>query len=173
MKHIMVDIETLGTSPGCAILSIGAAEFDPSTEKIGGTFYSSINLQSSLDAGFAVDADTIKWWISQGQEASASAFAGALSVHEALRAFNSFVGRENTYVWSNGADFDIPILISALDRLGIEPGWKFYNNRCFRTLKNLHRNVKPGPRVGVHHHALDDAVFQAEHAIAILRSINA
>ena len=27
--HAMIDIETLGTEPGCVVLSVGAVKFDP------------------------------------------------------------------------------------------------------------------------------------------------
>ena len=29
--HAMIDIETLGTSPDCVVLSVGAVKFDPFT----------------------------------------------------------------------------------------------------------------------------------------------
>lgn len=68
MPHIMIDLETMGTRPGSAILSIGACSFDPNW--LGGsdsdhepgearrTFYQNITLASCLDAGLTIDAAT-------------------------------------------------------------------------------------------------------------------
>lgn len=66
-------------------------------------------------------------------------------------------------MWSNGADFDLPMLAHAFTECGIEIPWKFYNSRCFRTYKNL-----PGaktirlPSAGVKHNAMADAYTQAQ-----------
>jgi len=37
--HVMFDLETWGTTPGSALRSIGAVEFDPMGKDIGRTFY--------------------------------------------------------------------------------------------------------------------------------------
>ena len=43
MKHIMIDLETLGTVADAAIMSIGAVRFDLDSDKIDDTgFYASI-----------------------------------------------------------------------------------------------------------------------------------
>lgn len=63
MKHVMVDLETLGTKPGSVILSIGAVTFDlDGSGRDGRTFYQRVNIQSCLDAGMTVDGDTVEWW---------------------------------------------------------------------------------------------------------------
>jgi hypothetical protein len=46
--------------------------------------------------------------------------------------------------------------------------WKYWRNRCYRTLKNLHPEV-PIERTGIYHRALDDARSQAVHAMQLLR----
>jgi exodeoxyribonuclease VIII len=77
-------------------------------------------------------------------------------------------------VWGNGADFDLPILSAAYVAAGFGgPPWKPYNGRCYRTLKNLRPDVPRPERRGTAHNALDDAVFQAEHAIALLAALRA
>jgi inhibitor of KinA sporulation pathway (predicted exonuclease) len=70
-------------------------------------------------------------------------------------------------VWGNGADFDNPILAAAYRATGISQGWKPYNGRCYRTIKNLAPQVRL-VRTGTHHNALDDARAQAQHLLDIV-----
>ena len=39
MNHIMLDLETLDTSPSAVVLSSGAVAFDPYTNALGDRFY--------------------------------------------------------------------------------------------------------------------------------------
>ena len=63
MNNVMLDLETLGTSPGCIILSIGAVFFDKNG--LGQEFYQTIDVQSSIDAGLTMSGGTFKWWMGQ------------------------------------------------------------------------------------------------------------
>lgn len=51
MKHIMLDIETMGNQSYSSILSIGAVKFDLNTGETGDEFYTTIDLKSCLDLG--------------------------------------------------------------------------------------------------------------------------
>ena len=170
----MVDLETAGQIPGSVILSIGAVAFDPETGEIDDGFYSVVNRVSCICAGLRYDQDTIDWWMKQAPEARAvlteSNRDDAPSLLVALAAFNGYLARfagEEARVWGNGSDFDNALLASAYRAVGIKPGWKFWNSRCYRTLKNLHPDVPLEKRTGVFHNALDDARTQAEHALQI------
>ena len=44
MKHIMIDLETMGNKSYSAIVSIGAVKFDIKTGETGETFYRNVNL---------------------------------------------------------------------------------------------------------------------------------
>ncbi len=72
-------------------------------------------------------------------------------------------------MWGNGADFDNAILAHCYSRLGRPAPWKFWNSRCYRTLKSF--SPVRGKRIGVHHHALDDAKTQAADAMAIAAAL--
>jgi hypothetical protein len=90
-----------------------------------------------------------------------------------LEDFSDFLARvplRKRKIWGNGASFDNAIL-AELYRVAKHPSpWEYWNDRCYRTLKNLYKQVVPPPeRKGTHHNALDDAVFQAEHAVSILK----
>jgi inhibitor of KinA sporulation pathway (predicted exonuclease) len=45
--------------------------------------------------------------------------------------------------------------------------WKFYNDRCYRTLKAMYPHIKMPKRTGTHHNALDDAISQVNHLILL------
>jgi hypothetical protein len=181
MRNVMVDLETVGRRPGCAILSIGAVLFDPDSYRLGKSFYKEIRLQSCYDIGLHSDQNTLDWWSKQSEEARVT-FTSAqkasrknVPVTKALEQFTAYLRvhdltGNSMKVWGNGANFDNTILGYAYHRCNMDLPWNFWNDRCFRTLKNLRPNVKV-VRQGVHHNALDDARHQAEHALEIFKAL--
>lgn len=177
MNDVMGDLETLGNTPGSAPLSIGLVAFDPATGEIGDSLYVVVNTMSCMVAGLHADQSTLDWWQKQSPEAQkvifeAKAVTTSTPLPEALRKVNSFLARHdarNVRLWGNGSDFDNAILTAAYRACGIEPGWKFWNSRCFRTLKNLYPDVPMPDRVGTYHNAKDDAETQAIHACMIFQ----
>lgn len=175
MKDVMIDLETLGTKPGCVVISIGAVFFDYKTMELGAYMHAIINKQSSMELGLFTQQDTIEWWDRQSIEARevlTIADGMGITVDEALNEFAKFLGHDARHVnvWGNGSDFDNVILAEVYDKAKVSVPWRFYNNCCYRTLKKLAPDIKMS-RVGVHHNALDDARSQALHAMLILRSI--
>lgn len=184
-EHCMLDLETLSTRPGGIILSIGAVFFDPMAQDPGPAFYQVIDVASSCVAGLRGDSHTIKWWEKQSPEAREAydeAFSGAGEpLQKTLEAFQTFLvsqsgrddGADSVKVWGNGAAFDNAILAYAYQAAGLGVPWKFFNDRCFRTLKALGKEfgVTEPKRTGVHHHALDDALHQANWACMVLRAM--
>lgn len=175
MKHIMLDLETLGTGPDAAILSIGAVKFCPDTGELGPRFYMAIDPVYCQNAGLTIDANTVKWWMKQSEEARKQVFDSPMMLSEALSGFSMFCGitqqgGKNNIVWGNSCAFDNVILRNAYKAVGMEAPWDFWNDRCYRTLKALYPQA-PFVRQGTHHNALDDAISQAEHAIEIFKLI--
>lgn len=169
MKHVMIDLETMGMRAGCAIISIGAVQFDPKTGEMGAEFYEVVDLQSCMDVGLHLDASTVMWWMQQSEEARAQFKKAGLNIAEALVKFSSFITQKQiVYVWGNGADFDQPILAEAYNKCVLTLPWKFWNNRCYRTKKG-ESNVKM-QRTGTYHSAIDDARSQALHLIDIYKN---
>lgn len=161
-NHCMVDLETTGVDPGCCILTIGAVVFDKNFTELS-TFESAIKHHESLRFGFTDDADTLMWWLQQPKIAHDAAFSGKYGPDQILQAFADWLSDHDVkYIWGNGASFDNAILEAAYKKLDIEIPWKFYNNRCYRTIKSL-RPSTVFERVGVHHKALDDAISQLRH----------
>lgn len=171
---VMVDLETLGSRPGCAILSIGAVAFGP--EGFGPEFYAVVSRPAQKQLGLHEDPATIDWWSRQSVEAQAvlrdAASDTAVPLAAVLKGLNLYLaqfGVRDVKVWGNGSDFDNAILSCCYGAVEQAPGWKFWNNRCYLTLKNLY---DPGGaklnRTGTYHNALDDAKTQALHAIQLL-----
>lgn len=171
MSDVMIDTETLGTRPGAAILSIGAVMFGP--DGLGETFYAPIDLASCATAGLLIDPATVLWWVQQSDEARAAAFpAGAAPLQQVLLEFQAwFVAQEARYPWCHGATFDVPLLDAAFKVCGLTPPWEFWNVRDTRTLYDV-AGVKVDRKSGTHHHALDDAINQAEAAARALRIVH-
>lgn len=165
--HIMLDLETMGNGVNSAIIAIGAAAFDNTGIKA--TFYEQISLESSVRAGLECDASTIIWWLRQDNDARSAFFNNekAVDINGALIKFKEwFSSVGGVEVWGNGSAFDNAILSNAYRKTGIIQPWKFWNDRCYRTIKSLNVDIKI-KRVGTHHNALDDAKCQAEHLISI------
>ena len=170
-NNIMLDLETMGNHSNAAIISIGAVKFGPggvSSNK----FHKMISLRSSVACGLKMDPDTVMWWMGQSNEARAQ-FKDNVTVADLSSALLSFstwaMGAKS--VWGDGSDFDNVILSNAYDACGIILPWKYYNNRCYRTMKNLYRDIRMDARVGIKHSAVDDAENQALHLIKILKTV--
>jgi hypothetical protein len=163
-KYCMLDLETLGTRPGDVILSIGAVLFEPG-KGITSEFYVTVNQQSSRDAGLRAQKSTIEWWQKQSPEAQAAAFKGELSLESALKQFMMWLPPE-TLVYGNGANFDNAMLAAAYRALKMEAPWKFWHDRCYRTIAAMFMKYRT-ERVGTYHNALDDAKTQALRLMAM------
>ncbi len=173
MSDIMVDLETLGTTADAVILSIGAVKFDLASGQIDDEgFYASVSIESNLQWKRRINEDTLLWWFKQDAAARQVFFEPKEVLDDALVQFSDWIGTGEHIMWSNGADFDIPMLAHAFTDCGIEIPWKFYNTRCFRTYKNL-----PGakdirlPNAGVKHNAMADAYTQAKTLCEIHRQV--
>ena len=75
---IMLDLETLATSPDSVILTFGAIKFnpfDPEQEMDDGIYFR-INVDEQITLGRNVDEGTVAWWGTQSEEVreEASAF---------------------------------------------------------------------------------------------------
>ena len=157
-EHAMIDTETLGTDPGCVVLSIGACRFDP-VEGVDqrDTYYAEIDRASALDAGLEIDGDTLEWWYDK--PADLRPFGGDTPLSAALLDLSEFLDGAAKY-WANSPAFDLAILEDAYAAVDLAPPWRYWEWRDVRTVRDL-----PGaaelPHTGREHHALDDAIHQA------------
>lgn len=164
MKHVMIDLETLGTVADAVILSIGAVKFDLDSAAIDDAgFYASVSIDSNLQAKRRIQEDTLLWWFKQDIEAQTVFHESKQTLGVALADFADWLGDGQKHVWSNGADFDLPMLAHAFTSHGMEVPWAFWNSNCFRTYKKLPgAKLIRAPLTGVKHNALADAFNQAQ-----------
>ena len=163
MEHIMLDLETFGTAPGCAMRSIGAVAFDPHSDGCGQEFYANIEKQSCVDVGLHIDPKTERWWAEQSVAAQKALEEDQVPLAEAVSGFNKwFRAAGGVYVWSQGANFDVVLIEAAMKAVKAFVPWKFWNARDTRTVYHMFGfDDKSLPREGVHHNALNDAKHQA------------
>lgn len=172
-KNIMIDTETLGVFADSVIMSIGAVKFNLETGTIDNDpFYVSISIDSNTEQGRRIHEDTLIWWMGQSKEAQAVFHEPKIILPSALDALSDWIGDTDYKVWSNGADFDIPMLAHAYHYNDMNAPWKFFNTRCYRTMKNLPGAVHtPKPYNPLKHNALQDAIFRAQHLISIYQNL--
>ena len=178
-QHVEIDLETLGTVPGSVILSIGAVIFDPTKEPencLGREFYCVVSKQSCLDNKLTINADTLAWWEKQSPEArqvlaDADNPEMADTLSTALQLLADFIPKD-AIIWSNGANFDQPLLSVAYEYCCKPTPWKFWNSRCHRTILGLHPAPKSlMPKNQMAHNALEDAKTQAKHVVAVAKAL--
>ena len=166
---IVVDIETLGTTSGSAILSIGAVT--DTVER--NSFYSSVDISQTKGT---IDLATVKWWLKQSDDAR-SALTKNPTTHlfeDMLYSFSAWLkyhtADENYTIWGNSARFDLGLLEASYKMIGAEVPWSFRNEGCYRTLKNLYRDIPFTPPT-IPHSAIHDAMAEMRHLKAILREM--
>lgn len=170
MMNAMIDIETLGTKPGCVVLSIAAVPFLTAAPEE--TFYEKIDPRDCARHGLLSDPTTVAWWNKQDPAIKSEAMSGSNTLHKTLLGLTSYLmqlGKPNAIrVWGNGASFDIPILEAAYEVCNLTPYWKYYNSLCYRTMKAMYPAIPFVAAVDAHN-ALEDAKAQAAHMEKIFK----
>jgi len=180
-QHLMIDLETLGKKPGCAIVQLGACLFniDESPHEI---FCESLDLQSSIDLGLYIDGSTINWWMHQSGEARYSVFdggeRGVVELDSGIALLLRWLSQggltdfTSLQVWSHGLAFDVPILEHAMAVCGIPVPWSYKNLRDTRTLAMLAPDVERY-EPAIPHNAGADATAQALWVRDMLNALDA
>lgn len=163
--HIMIDIESLDTSPNCVILTIGAVRFDPK----GMGVVEKLELRPLIEEqtekyNRVINEDTLRWWSGQSEEALDEAMGdwGRISFRECMETLYKFCWNRRA-IWSNGAGFDIVAMESAWRNLDSRIPWPYYTVRDTRTLYEIAgvnlKDKKYGTKTT--HKAVEDAEHQA------------
>lgn len=174
MKHLMLDLETLGTSNRAVIIQLGACVFDPDEPNIIPSWGTNVSIDSCLQAGGEVNGDTIMWWLGQSQEARASVHAQPrFAIAAALKNLTNFYTQHNCKrIWSHGATFDIVIVKHYLNALNLQAPWKFYHERDTRTLIDIAESHGFHPeKTTTAHMAKEDSIAQSLTCIRALTYI--
>ena len=160
---IMLDLETLATSPDSVILTFGAIKFDPfdPDKEMGPGLYHRINVDEQIELGRNVDEGTVAWWGTQSEEVREEALGekDRIGLDEFAKELNRFVVGANR-IWAQGPVFDIVILENLYRQLGKPTPWPYYLIRDSRTLLKALGDTRKGG--ALLHNALADCVSQAE-----------
>lgn len=172
MKDLMLDLETFDNAPNSVIVQIGACYFDRCTGDIGDTFTVNIDPRDSVKYGFSIGADTVCWWLDQSKEAQTSILdTPSLPVSDSLDLFNAFA-KKARHVWSH-ATFDFVIIMNHYEKMNIKPKFHYRSARDIRTLVDLVGGLdwSEYKRVGTHHNALDDCIYQVKYTVDAMRKL--
>lgn len=175
--NIMLDLETLGTKPGCKILTLSSCTFSTTSNKGVSSFFD-IAIRMDTQDLLKAEPATVDWWANQSEIARKAAFenVNAIVLTKALGRFSDWIAELQCtpVIWSKGATFDAPILAHAYEVYGLDVPWNFRNERCYRTLEAefKHLVTTPPDFNGTKHTSFADAVYQAKYAQAIFEAIN-
>ena len=162
MADILLDLETLGTRPGCVILTLGAVKFDPySLREPGPGIYFRVDVDEQTALGREVQEDTLNWWISQADDIREEALGEneRVSLDTLYRDLNKLlVGADS--IWAQGPLFDFAILENLYRQMGWPTPWQYWQIRDSRTLFGVHGDPREKNKAGLHN-ALEDCVSQA------------
>lgn len=127
-KHVMIDTETLGRTPGSVVRSVAAVEFDPKTGETGRQKVWKIDLTDSIRYGFKIESSTLKWWMMQSDEARREFVEGAETpLEDFLEDFMQFIAATD-----EGNDFTLWCLQLDFDVAMLRPMYSWYNLNVYR-----------------------------------------
>ena len=160
--HVMLDIETLATTPDAVVMSVGVVKFDPQS----GTPYNKTLWRPDIDEQTERDRhvsdSTLEWWGKQADHIQEDAFSdeGRIPVTEFMKELNRYcVGMDK--IWCQGPQFDMLILEILYIQWGHHFGWQFWQVMDCRTLFQL-MPVDPRKAIQQDLHSADaDAYYQA------------
>lgn len=172
-NNVMIDIETMGLTPGNCIVSIGAVIFDPRYNIVTKeTFYTELDWMEQTEYGFIADESTMAWWDEQGEKAK-EALCGLDDLETELKRLTKWLPQD-CKVWGNGPGFDMVMLEHCYRHFKMKVPWKFWNVYDCRTVKFMYESARGGwdkKMGGTKHNALDDAIFQAQYINKMWKSL--
>lgn len=183
LKHVMIDCETLGLTPGTIVRTVSLVEFEPITGKTGRKQTWTINLQDSIKAGFRIEAGSLKWWMMKSEEAR-KAFVATPEEETSLVSFVAeFVEWFKQYngkvvLWNLQVDFDTalisPYLAYYYMHIMRNDSYELPWNRKLRVdvrpfmeiYRTLHADIKTP------HTSIDDCMLQIEAVAEVFKKNN-
>lgn len=184
----VIDLETPAQDSHSAILTIGVVIVDLLELKLVDHFYQPLELTHQQHHGRTIyHQPTHDWWMREDNaEARQYAYhhdqAHRVNLREAITRLNRFLAGHfpqptQVQLFGNGPEFDNTILANAAAAADIELYGYYGGNQSLRTLVLLGRLLLgqdpkySRPFVGIQHHALHDAVHEAEVLLDIWTSL--
>lgn len=176
-RDIMIDLETLATSPNSVVISVAALRFDPFADdsntnvKDMDHFYARVNLESFDWPEAEISEDTLAWWATQSPEAQEAAFGDGverLDIREAMTQLFEFC-KPIDRIWANAPSFDAVILETHARKLKMQVPWQYWMHRDTRTIFKMVDGLE---KRNASHDALDDCWRQVVDLQNCLRRLN-
>lgn len=172
--HIVLDLETLSLDSHAAIIDIGAvvAYGNFQTE----TFSRAIKPSNYMGMGtsFTVEDETISFHEEKNSGYLEKLEAEGVGIQEAASEFaewlKGYASNAELHVWSQGKDFDFPVLANLFRFCGVQHPYKYRNVHCVRDLLFLNPKARIGTGSSAAHTALADAIFCKDQFQAIVAS---
>jgi hypothetical protein len=166
---VLIDLETLGTTPDAVVLEVAAVCFDPAEQRMGPFCVYEVAMRSPDQQMRAIGEETFMWWGDQvakgvlmpGLHGGMTLRAAMGNLCEFLRKWHKGGGE----VWSWGIDFDLGICADAMRDYQMEVPWSYAKQRDARTLCKVMGVTRDGE---VMHRALDDAQAEVEAVMEAL-----
>lgn len=174
MHDVMIDIETLGTSANCIILTVGAAKFNPNTVSAPiDNFYMRLSIDEQQQMNRCSEAETVDWWLKQDDAVRTEAFDpdNRIDIVTALTELSAFI-KGSKSVWAQGPQFDMVILENIYQQFGIAKPWRYNIVRDCRTLFKIVGDFREANASGLHN-ALVDVHHQITGVQRCIEKINA
>lgn len=173
--NIVVDIETLATEHNAAVIDIAAVAL---YEVEGLNRYFNVKIEPSQylgHAAFSSNNATRDFHEKQNPGYLQECEDQGLTIQEAALALFAFMQSYNDvfelHCWSQGKDFDFPILSNFMKVAELDVPWNYGKVHCLRDLVWLNPKCRIHPAPGsVKHKALDDAVFEARQLHEVVQS---
>jgi len=178
-KMISFDLETLGSHMESPITQLGAVKFDLENIYTDDAFVMNVTHKSLEYYKFKVGYSSVYWWTTEtNDEVRKFVFdqESAENIRLVFLKFVEWIEKPSEYqLWSHR--FDVPVLKNAFDRVDIKE--VPIPHMCFMDIITLCNLVKmyldpdselpKTDRKGLHHYALDDAIYQAEYIQKFLK----
>jgi hypothetical protein len=158
MKELMLDIETLGNTPGSIVFEVGAVLFDE--KGVLDTFHAFMPVAASAHRGFTIALPTLSWRADNGRSLNDIITMSGLegSINDTMLRLAKFMDGVEQF-WSKG-NFDYPLMARYFDSCNLNTPWKYGQVRELRTMLSEFGIVTP--KADISHNALEDALQQVE-----------
>lgn len=163
MDSIMIDLETLATSPNAAVIQVAAVAFDSRTGAVSPfPFTADVDLFSAVMLGGEVEAGTAQWWRDRG----GLELKDPRPLREVLGDLSKWLAqfKDVKRVWCHE-----PILSGYYERAGIACPWPYNAARDTRTVYDLAEEFGwQKPKGETAHIALRDCLAQVRCLMSAL-----
>jgi hypothetical protein len=179
MRHVMVDIETLGVGDKAPIISVAAVLFNLHTGEYLDNFsyeevlHRNISLEENVRYGFNIEPGALRWWLKTDPSLLSETIDNYKNNHasltEVIKTLNEFC--LNRYVWARSPSFDIKHLQRAAKACNQSLHINYQKEMDVRTLQNLYPEVvKSVEKPKKAHDAFQDCIHQIKMVSEIYKT---